>query len=116
MHLDRSSVIPCAFASKGMKLTSKPLKREKQNLEECIPKEIIMTRVPAIVLSADKLGDQYLITVQVQSEKCQRAFDELSFGENTPHFGSYQRGWLDLVYHRNPGLKRGQPFPLWVVD
>ena len=78
--------------------------------------QIKMTRVPAKVLSADKLGDQYLITVQVRSEKCQRAFDELSFGKNTPHFGSYQRGWLDLVYHRNPGLKRGQSFPLWAVD
>jgi len=75
-----------------------------------------MTRLPAKVLIADRLGDQYLITVQVRFEKCPRAFDELSFGENTPRFGSYHDGWLDLVYHRNPGLKTGQSFPLWAIE
>ena len=72
-----------------------------------------MTRVPAKVLIVDRLGDQYLLTVQV-SEKRQCAFDGLSFGEKKPHLGSYRNGWLDLVYHQNPGLEAGKSFPLWI--
>jgi hypothetical protein len=66
-----------------------------------------MSRLPAKVLIVDRLGNQYLITVQV-SEKYPCTFDGLSFGENKPHFGSYRDGWLDLVYHQNPGLQEGQ--------
>jgi hypothetical protein len=75
-----------------------------------------MTFIPAKVLVADRLGDQYLITVQVRPEKIPSTFDGLSFGENKPHFGSYRYGWLDLAYHQNPGLKAGQPFPLWAIE
>ena len=74
-----------------------------------------MSRLPAKVLIADRLGNQYLITVQVQSEKHPFTFDGLRFGENKPHFGSYRYGWLDLVYHQDPGLKAGQSFPLWAI-
>jgi hypothetical protein len=74
-----------------------------------------MSRLPAKVLIVDRLGNQYLITVQV-SEKYPCTFDGLSFGENKPHFGSYRYGWLDLVYHQNPGLKAGQSFPLWAIE
>jgi hypothetical protein len=75
-----------------------------------------MTLVPAKVLIADRLGDQYLITVQVGPEKYPYTFDGFSFGENKPHFGSYRHGWLDLAYHQNPGLKAGQSFPLWAIE
>jgi hypothetical protein len=74
-----------------------------------------MSRLPAKVLIVDRLGNQYLITVQV-SEKYPCTFDGLSFGENKPHLGSYRNGWLDLVYHQNPGLKAGQSFPLWAIE
>jgi hypothetical protein len=74
-----------------------------------------MTRLPAKVLIVDRLGNQYLITVQVRSEKYPCTFDELTFGENKPHLGSYRNGWLDLVYLQNPGLQAGQSFPLWAI-
>jgi hypothetical protein len=79
---------------------------------ECAP----MTRLPAKVLFADRLGNQYLVTVQVACEKYTVAFDRLSFGKNKPHHGSYRSGWLDLAYDQNPGLKAGQSFPLWAVE
>jgi hypothetical protein len=75
-----------------------------------------MTFIPAKVLVVDKLGDQYLITVQVGPENLPCTFDGLSFGENKPHFGSCRYGWLDLSYHQNPGLKAGQQFPLWAIE
>jgi hypothetical protein len=74
-----------------------------------------MTRLPAKVLIVHRLGDQYLITVQV-SEKHRCAFGGLSFGEKKPYLASYRNGWLDLVYHQNPGLKAGQSFPLWTIQ
>ena len=45
-----------------------------------------MIPVPAKILSVDKLGDQYLLTVQVGREKYKGTFDRLNFGENKPHF------------------------------
>jgi hypothetical protein len=75
-----------------------------------------MTFIPAKILLVDRLGDQYLVTVQVRPEKYPGTFDELNFGENKPHFGSYRHGWLDLTYHQNPGLKAGQSFPLWTTE
>ena len=58
-----------------------------------------MTRLPAKVLIVHRLGDQYLITVQV-SEKHRCVFGGLSFGEKKPYLASYRNGWLDLVYCR----------------
>jgi hypothetical protein len=75
----------------------------------------LMTQLSAKVLIVDRLGDQYLITVQV-SEKYPSTFDGLTFGDNRPRFGSYRHGWLDLVYHQDPGLYAGQTFPLWTTD
>ncbi len=72
-----------------------------------------MTRLPAKVLIVHRLGDQYLLTVQI-SEKNRCAFGGLRFGEKKPYLASYRNGWLDLVYHQNPGLKTGKSFPLWI--
>ena len=72
------------------------------------------TPIPAKVLNIDRLGDQFLITVQVGRGKYNGTFDRLTFGENEPRLGSYRNGWLDLSYHQNPGLKAGQSFPLWM--
>jgi hypothetical protein len=84
---------------------------EKSDLQG-IPKMILL---PAKVLIVDRLGDQYLITVQVRPEEKPCNFDGLIFGENKPSFGSYRYGWLDLAYHQDPGLKAGQSFPLWAM-
>ena len=73
-----------------------------------------MTRLPAKVLIVHRLGDQFLITVQVGRGKYNGTFDRLTFGENKPQLGSYRNDWLDLSYHQNPGLKAGQSFPLWM--
>jgi hypothetical protein len=75
-----------------------------------------MTRISAKVLHVDRLGNQYLVTVQVAHAKYSGTFDRLSFGENKPHLGSYRSGWLDLAYEQNPGLKAGQSFPLWAME
>jgi len=74
-----------------------------------------MTRLPAKVLTVDRLAGQYLITVKVcENRLCK--FDKLDFGEKKPHLGSYRNGWLDLAYHENPNLKAGQSFPLWTIQ
>jgi hypothetical protein len=65
------------------------------------------TPIPAKVPNIDRLGDQFLITVQVERGKYNDTFDKLTFGENKPQLGSYRNGWLDLSYHQNPGLKAG---------
>jgi hypothetical protein len=78
-------------------------------------KKSLMTRLSAKVLIVDRLGDQYLITVQV-SEKYPCTFDRLTFGDIRPRFGSYRYGWLDLVYHEDPLLQAGQSFPLWAIE
>jgi hypothetical protein len=74
-----------------------------------------MTPIPAKVLSVHRLGNQYLITVQVGRGIYSGTFDRLSFGANKPHLGSYRDGWLDLAYQQNPRLKAGQSFPLWAM-
>ena len=42
------------------------------------------TPIPAKVLNIDRLGDQFLITVQVGRGKYNGTFDRLTFGENKP--------------------------------
>jgi hypothetical protein len=75
-----------------------------------------MIRISAKVLNVDRLGGQYLVTVQVARKKYSGSFDRLNFGEKKPHIGSYRAGWLDLAYEQNPGLKPGQSFPLWAME
>ena len=74
-----------------------------------------MTPIPAKVLIVDRLGDQFLITVRVETEKIGGTVDRLSFGKIIPRVVTYHNGWLDLVYYQNPGLKVGKPFPLWKI-
>ena len=40
----------------------------------------------------------------------------LNLREKKPHLGSYHNGWLDLAYHRDPGLEAGEFFPLWTIQ
>jgi hypothetical protein len=43
-----------------------------------------MTPIPAKVLIVDRLGDQFLITVRVETEKIGGTVDRLSFGKINP--------------------------------
>ena len=73
-----------------------------------------MTPISAKILSVDKQGDQH--HVRIGLGKYRGSFNTLKFGENKPYIGSCRDGRLDLVYYRDPGLKEGQPFPLWTIQ
>ena len=74
-----------------------------------------MIPILAKVLTVDRLGDQFLITVRVEPEKIEGTVDRLGFGKIEPQIVTYHNGWLDLVYYQNPGLKAGKSFPLWKI-
>jgi hypothetical protein len=74
-----------------------------------------MIPIPVTVLNVDKQGDEYLITVQVESGAFPGTFDKLGF-EIKPDVGWYHYNWLDLIYHRDPDLKAGQTFPLRMIQ
>lgn len=71
-----------------------------------------MTPILATVLNVDKRGNEYVVTVQLRNDDFSGPFETLNF-ENKPDTGWIHYGWLDLVYHRDPGLRAGQVFPLW---
>ena len=73
-----------------------------------------MTSLPAKVIAVEQRGDQYQVTVQIGA-KYRGSFNTLSFGEIKPYLGSLNDGRLDLVYYRDPGLREGDPFPLWTL-
>jgi hypothetical protein len=73
-----------------------------------------MTSILAKVTAIEKRGDRYQVIVQI-SPKYRGSFNTFAFGEITPHSGSFKDGRLDLVYHQNPGLSIGDPFPLWTL-
>jgi hypothetical protein len=82
-----------------------------------IPQKVtIMTRVPAKVLTVEKLYNEYLVTVQVGRDNFAGKYDRLHFGENMPRFGWYRHGRLDLIFFHDPYLYAGQEFPLWSND
>jgi hypothetical protein len=71
-----------------------------------------MTAVPAKVLAVDKEGDQHRVMVRIGLAKYRGSFNTLTFGERKPRIGFCHEGQLELVYHKDPSLKTGQPFPL----
>jgi hypothetical protein len=73
-----------------------------------------MTPILATVLNVEKRGNEYVVAIQLDGKKCYDTFEELCF-ENKPDLGWYHYGWLDLIYHRDPKLVKGQKFPLWSV-
>jgi hypothetical protein len=74
-----------------------------------------MTPILAKVLAVDHQGDQYSVIVRIGLAKYRGSFNTLAFGENKPSIGFCHEGRLELVYYKDPGLKAGQPFPLWTV-
>ena len=75
-----------------------------------------ITFIPAKILTVDKQADKHRVIVRILLRKHSGSFDALMFGENKPLIGSCHDGRLDLIYHRDPGLKEGQPFPLWTMQ
>jgi hypothetical protein len=75
-----------------------------------------MTRIPAKVIAIGKEADRHRIIVRIVLRKYRGSFNTLKFGENKPLMGSCQDGRLDLIYHRDPGLKEGESFPLWTIQ
>jgi hypothetical protein len=74
-----------------------------------------MTAIGAKVLAVDNIGTQYRVAVRIGFPRY-RAFLTLKFGEKKPFTGFTHNGQLDLVYHEDPHLKAGQPFPLWTIQ
>ena len=75
-----------------------------------------ITFIPAKILTVDKQADKHRVIVWILLRKYRGSFDTLMFGENKPLIGSCHDGHLDLIYHRDPGLEEGQPFPLWTIQ
>ena len=75
-----------------------------------------MTASGAKVLTVDNLGTQYRVVVRIGFPRYRGSFLTLKFGENKPFTGFMHNGQLDLVYHDDPHLKAGQPFPLWTIQ
>jgi hypothetical protein len=75
-----------------------------------------MTRLPAKVVSSEKRGDQYCVTVEIELPNFRGSFNSLRFGDRIPFSGSYQSGKLELRYYQDPGLEIGQQFPLWLSE
>jgi hypothetical protein len=75
-----------------------------------------MTRLPAKVLSNEKRGEQYCVTVEIEVANFRRSFNSLRFGDQIPFSGSCRDGTLLLRYYQDPGVKVGQPFPLWLIE
>jgi hypothetical protein len=74
-----------------------------------------MTPIPAKVTAMEKRADQYQVIVQI-TPKYRGSFNTLAFGEIKPHSGSLKDGRLALVYHQNPNVDTGDPFPLWTLQ
>jgi hypothetical protein len=73
-----------------------------------------MTAVGARVLAVDNVGAPHRVIVRIGFPRC-RESHTLKFGEQEPFTGFTPNGRLDLVYHEDPHLKAGQPFPLWTL-
>jgi hypothetical protein len=75
-----------------------------------------MTAIGAKVLAVDNVGPQYRVIVRIGFPRYRGSFYTLKFGKTKPFTGFTHNGHLDLVYHEDPHLKAGQPFPLWTIQ
>jgi hypothetical protein len=75
-----------------------------------------MTAIAAKVLAVNNLGAQYRVIVRIGFPRYRGSFNTLKFGKKKPFTGFTHNGQLDLVYHKDPHLEAGQPFPLWTIQ
>jgi hypothetical protein len=75
-----------------------------------------MTSISAKVLDVDKEDDQYRVMIRIGLARYRGSFNTFTFGAKKPQIGFCHEGQLELVYHKDPGLKAGQPFPLWTLE
>jgi hypothetical protein len=75
-----------------------------------------MTPLPAKVLSNEKRGERYCVTVEIELPNFRGSFNSLRFGDRIPFSGSYRDGKLELSYYQDPSLEIGQQFPLWLSE
>jgi hypothetical protein len=75
-----------------------------------------MTAIGAKVLAVDNVGPQYRVIVRIGFPRYRGSFHTLKFGKTKPFTGFTHNGHLDFVYHEDPHLKVGQPFPLWTIQ
>lgn len=75
-----------------------------------------MIHLPAKVLSNEKRGERYCVTVEIEVSNFRRSFNCLRFGDRIPCSGSYRDGTLELRYYQDPGFKVGEQFPLWLIE
>ncbi len=73
-----------------------------------------MTPILAKVTAVEKRAEQYQVIVQITG-KYRGSFNTLAFGETKPYSGSLKDGRLDLVYHQDPRVNIGDPFPVWTL-
>jgi hypothetical protein len=75
-----------------------------------------MTPIPAVVVVAHRLVNQYHLIVRIGVANYRGSFATLAFGENKPLIGAFHDGRVDLIYVQDPGLCAGQRFPLWSIQ
>ena len=74
-----------------------------------------MPVIGARVLAVDNVGAEYRVIVRIGFPRCRDSFHTLKFGQQKPFTGFTHTGHLDLVYHADPHLKTGKPFPFWLL-
>jgi hypothetical protein len=75
-----------------------------------------MTSIPAEVVAAHKLVNQYHVIVRIEARKYRGSFATLVLGDNKPLIGACHDRRVDLIYLQDPGLCTGQRFPLWSIQ
>jgi hypothetical protein len=75
-----------------------------------------MTPIPAEVVVAHRLVNQYHVIVRIGAGHYRGSFATLVFGDNKPLIGAFHDRRLDLIYLQHPGLQAGQQFPLWTIE
>jgi hypothetical protein len=75
-----------------------------------------MTAIGASVIVVDNVGAQYRLIVPIGFPRYRGSFPTLKLAEKKRFTGLTRNDHLDLIYHEDPHLKSGQPFPLWTLQ
>src|SRR5208283_748025 len=108
MHRDASLAIPRGNRSLSIKVYEKAIEWAETQCTEASKTDLKSAEV-----RRRKLAPNYLY---LRKNPYRGSFNTLMFGEYKPLIGSCHDGRLDLIYHRDPGLKEGHLFPLWTIQ